>query len=104
MASAWGYNVLGPNQSAGWYFTRANIVAGPGQQFLPYISARAVSDVDDGPLWSLTGGGYPYFNQLGVSTMWNMVSHEEGGARDWLLVVQNNNSISVAYEFIEADF
>jgi hypothetical protein len=103
MANTWGNNVLAPGAKTGWYFTRLQIIEGPNQTPLPCINVHALTDGGDDNSWHTTGDGYPYFNQLGVSTQWNMVSHGEGGARDYLLVVINNSVNSVAYEFIEAD-
>jgi len=98
MAAQWGNNSLGPNSSAGWYFVR-NV----SQGFLPYLSVIPTSPSFTGGLWSLTGGGYPYWNQLGISTQWSQLS-DDGTLLIYFIVVQNNSNSTIEYAFVEADF
>lgn len=102
MANMWGNHLLGPNASAGWFFKRS------GQSgFLPYISIYPLGlpgyDVYTNGQWSLTGGGYPYFNQLGISTQWCQYSPYENTLY-YYIVVQNNSIFPLEYAFVEADF
>jgi hypothetical protein len=99
MASQWGANSLSPGSSAGWFFARP-----VAQGFLPYISVIPTSpSFTDPGEWSLTGGGYPYQNQLGISTQWSQLSDDES-TLVYYIVVQNNSSNTVEYSFVEADF
>jgi hypothetical protein len=51
----------------------------------------------------LTTGGYPYFNQLGISTQWCAFAPGEQ-ALYYFIVVQNNSEYPLQYAFVEADF
>lgn len=53
-------------------------------------------------LWSITSGGYPYWNQLGVSTIWSQLSNDLNNVV-YFMVVQNNSNNAVEYAFLEAD-
>ena len=107
MANMWGNHLLGPNASHGWYFKRP---AQPG--FLPYISIYPLGlqgyFVYTTAQWFLTGGGYPYWDQLGVSTQWCQYSPYDPGTGQsmifYYIVVQNNSMFPLQYAFVEADF
>ena len=106
MANPWGNNLLGPGKSHGWYFSR------PAQPpLLPYISIYPLGlqgyFVYTNAKWSLTGGGYPYWDQLGISTQWCQYSpHDPSGHSVvyYYIVVQNNSQFPLQYAFVEADF
>ncbi len=102
MANMWGKNTLGPGSSQGWYFKRS---AKAG--FLPYISIYPLGldgyNVWEPDKWNLTTGGYPYFNQLGISTQWCAFAPGEQ-ALYYFIVVQNNSDYPLQYAFVEADF
>jgi hypothetical protein len=100
MAAMWGKNTLGPGSSQGWYFKRP---AKAG--LLPYISIYplGLDDVWEPGQWSLTTGGYPYWNQLGISTQWCAFAPGEQ-ALNYFIVVQNNSEYPLQYAFVEADF
>jgi hypothetical protein len=98
MASQWGNNSLAPGSSAGWFFARPNT-----QGFLPVLQVMPLSPSFTNPgQWSLTGGGYPYVNQLGISTVWSQLS-EDLSTVSWQMVVQNNSNNTIEYAFLEAD-
>jgi len=99
MAAQWGSNSLSPNSSAGWFFAR------PVQEgFLPYLSVIPTSpSFTDPDQWNLTGGGYPFVNQLGISTQWSQLSDDQT-TLIYNIVVQNNSNNTIEYSFVEADF
>ena len=97
MAAQWGNNSLAPGSSAGWFFARQNT---PG--FLPVLQVMPLSPSFTNSGWNLTGGGYPYENQLGISTIWSQLS-DDLSTVFWLMVVQNNSNNTVEYAFLEAD-
>ncbi len=51
----------------------------------------------------LTGGGYPFENQLGISTQWSQLSDDQT-TLIYYIVVQNNSNNTIEYSFVEADF
>jgi hypothetical protein len=53
-------------------------------------------------LWALTSGGYPYLNELGVSTIWSQLS-DDSSVLVYYMVVQNNSNNIIEYAFVEAD-
>jgi hypothetical protein len=98
MASQWGNNSIAPGQSAGWFFARANTTG-----FLPVLQVMPLTPSFTNPSqWALTSGGYPYQNQLGISTIWSQLS-DDLSTVSWLMVVQNNSNNTVEYAFLEAD-
>jgi hypothetical protein len=97
MASQWGTNSLAPNQSAGWYFVRDK-----QEGFLPVLQVMPLSpSFIDGEA-ALTGGGYPYFNQLGISTIWSQLTDDLRNLV-YFMVVQNNSDNTIEYAFLESD-
>jgi hypothetical protein len=97
VATQWGSHSLGPGQSFGWSFTR-----GRSTGFLPYLSVIPTSPSFTPSQWQFTGGGYPYWNQLGISTQWSQLSND-GSSLIYYIVVQNNSNNTVSYAFVEAD-
>jgi hypothetical protein len=97
MASQWGYNSLAPGQSAGWFFARENLYG-----FLPVLQVTPLSPSFTTGMWSLTSGGYPYVNQLGISTIWSQLSDDLNNLV-FHMVVQNNSNNIIEYAFLEAD-
>ena len=55
-----------------------------------------------GALWNITSGGYPFFNELGVSTIWSQLS-DDMSTLVFFLVVQNNSNDVIEYAFLESD-
>jgi hypothetical protein len=97
MASQWGNNSLAPGSSAGWFFVRQNV---PG--FLPVLQVMPLAPSSTDALWGLTGGGYPYLNQLGISTIWSQLTDDLANVV-YFMVVQNNSNNVIEYAFLEAD-
>ncbi len=97
MATEWGANSLSPRSSAGWFFARPNL---PG--FLPVLQVEPLSPSFADARWALTGGGYPYLNQLGISTIWSQLSDDLSTVA-YFMVVQNNSDQTIEYAFLEAD-
>jgi hypothetical protein len=98
MAAQWGSNSLAPGGNAGWFFSRSNT---PG--FLPVLQVMPLSPAFNGiSNWHLTGGGYPYFSELGISTIWSQLTDNESNTI-WYMVVQNNSSNTIEYAFLESD-
>jgi hypothetical protein len=97
VASQWGSNSLAPGASAGWYFVRSNATG-----YLPVLGVQPLTPSFTGGLWSITGGGYPSWNQLGISTIWSQLTND---LQDlvYFMVVQNNSNNTVEYAFLEAD-
>jgi hypothetical protein len=97
MASQWGNNSLAPGANAGWYFVRNNVTG-----FLPVLQVMPLSPSFTSGLWSLTGGGYPYWNELGISTIWSQLSNNSQNLV-YFMVVQNNSTSTIEYAFLEHD-
>jgi hypothetical protein len=98
MAAQWGSNSIAPGGNAGWFFARPNT---PG--FLPVLQVMPLSPSLTNPSgWNLTSGGYPYENQLGISTVWSQLSDDKSTVF-WLMVVQNNSKNMIEYAFLESD-
>ena len=97
MASQWGSNSIAPGQSAGWFFSRANRT-----EFLPVLQVMPLSPSFTNGEWALTSGGYPFENQLGISTTWSELSDDLQNLV-YYLVVQNNSDNTIEYAFLEAD-
>jgi len=97
MASQWGTNSLAPNQSAGWYFVRNN-----QKGFLPVLQVMPLSPSFTSGEWTLTGGGYPYENQLGISTIWSQLTDDLQNLV-YYMIVQNNSNNTIEYAFLESD-
>jgi hypothetical protein len=97
MASQWGTNSIAPGQSAGWFFSRANRT-----EFLPVLQVMPLTPSFTNGEWALTSGGYPYENQLGVSTTWSELSDDLQNLV-YYMVVQNNSDNTIEYAFLEAD-
>jgi hypothetical protein len=97
MAAQWGTNSLAPGKSAGWFFARAK-----EEGFLPVLQVMPLSPSFTNDLWNLTSGGYPYNNQLGISTIWSQLSDDLSGLT-YYMVVQNNSNSYIEYAFLESD-
>jgi len=97
MAAQWGSHSLAPGNSAGWYFVRGNQAG-----FLPVLQVTPLTPSFTGGLWSLTGGGYPFWNELGISTMWSQLTDDQANLV-YFLVVQNNSNDIIEYAFLESD-
>lgn len=97
MASQWGSHSLAPGSSAGWFFVR-NKETG----FLPVLQVMPMSPSFASGTWALTSGGYPYVNQLGISTIWSQLSNDETELI-YHMVVQNNSRDIIEYAFVETD-
>ena len=97
MAAEWGNHSLSPGSSAGWFFSRPNL---PG--FLPVLQVEPLTPSFTNGGWALTGGGYPYVNQLGISTIWSQLS-DDLSTVSYYIVVQNNSNEIVEYAFLESD-
>jgi hypothetical protein len=97
MASQWGSNSLAPGASAGWFFARPNI---PG--FLPVLQVMPLTPSFTDNLWYTASDGYPYLNQLGVSTAWSQLS-DDLTTVTYFMVVTNNSNNTVEYAFLESD-
>lgn len=97
MASEWGNHTLSPGASAGWFFARPNL---PG--FLPMLQVMPLNPSFAPGEWNLTSGGYPYVNQLGISTIWSQLS-DDLSTLTYHMVVQNNSNEILEYAFLEAD-
>ncbi len=82
---------LGSNQSFGWRIGQFP----PGT--LVYIGAVPISPSFTSSNWFFTGGGYPYWNQLGISTQWSQLSNDGSGLGQFI-VVQNNSNSTIEYE------
>jgi hypothetical protein len=72
------------------------------QGFLPVLQVMPLSPSLTNGLWNITSGGYPYENQLGVSTIWSQLSDDESGLV-YYMVVQNNSNNIIEYAFLESD-
>ena len=97
MASQWGTHSIASGQSAGWYFVRNK-----EEGFLPVLQVMPLSPSFDSGEWALTSGGYPYVNQLGISTIWSQLSDDLQNLI-YHMVVQNNSSNTIEYAFLESD-
>jgi hypothetical protein len=97
MASQWGSNSLAPGSSAGWFFVRAKETG-----FLPVLQVMPMSPSFTNAGWALTGGGYPYVTELGISTIWSQLTDDETELV-YFMVVQNNSSQYIEYAFLESD-
>jgi hypothetical protein len=97
MASQWGNNSLAPGQSAGWFFVRDNL---PG--FLPALQVMPLTPSFTDGLWYVSSGGYPYINQLGISTIWSQLT-QDLKYQVFYMVVQNNSNNTLEYAFLESD-
>jgi hypothetical protein len=97
MATQWGSNSLAPNTSAGWFFARPNVTG-----FLPVLRVMPLTPSFTGNLWNTAGDGYPYWNELGVSTVWSQLADDLSGLTYFMVVTNNSNNV-VEYAFLEAD-
>jgi hypothetical protein len=97
MASQWGSNSLAPGASAGWFFARPNV---PG--FLPVLQVMPLTPSFTDNLWYTAADGYPYLNQLGVSTAWSQLSADLTTVL-YFMVVTNKSNSTVEYAFLESD-
>jgi len=97
MATQWGVNSLAPGASAGWNFARPNQ---PG--FLPVLQVMPLTPSYTDNLWSTAADGYPYLNELGVSTLWSQLSDDQSTLL-WFMVVTNKSNNIVEYAFLEND-
>lgn len=89
---------LGSNQSHGWRL-------GPfAPNTLAYMAAIPTSPSFTPSNWSLTDpGGYPYWNQLGISTQWSQLS-DDGSNLTQLITVQNNSNSTIEYAVVYTTF
>jgi hypothetical protein len=97
MASQWGNNSLAPGASAGWFFARPNLTG-----FLPVLQVMPLTPSFTDNLWYVASDGYPYLNELGVSTTWSQLSDDLSNLTYFMVVKNNSNSV-VEYAFLEAD-
>ena len=98
MAAQWGNNSLAPGSSHGWYFVRNHATG-----FLPVLQVTPLSPSFTSGSWNLGPfGGYPYWNQLGISTIWSQLSNN-AQFLVYFMVVQNNSNSTIEYAFLEAD-
>jgi hypothetical protein len=97
MASQWGNNSLAPGASAGWFFARPKATG-----FLPVLQVTPLSPSLTDNLWSVASDGYPYWNELGVSTIWSQLSNDSS-TLIYFMVVENKSNHIVEYAFLEHD-
>lgn len=97
MASQWGNNSLAPGASAGWFFARPN-----QSGFLPVLQVMPMTPSYTDNLSYRASDGYPYLNELGVSTIWSQLSGDQSTLL-WFMVVTNNSNNIVEYAFLEND-
>jgi hypothetical protein len=98
MASQWGNNSLAPGASAGWFFARPNLTGS-----LPVLQVMPLTPSFTDNLWNVSSDGYPYLNELGVSTTWSQLSDDLSNLIYYMVVENKSNSV-VEYAFLEADF
>jgi hypothetical protein len=97
MATFWGHNAIAPGESVGWFFRRASEFS-----TLPIFQIIQVGEYPVGQgNWALTSGGYPYWDVLGISTIWSQATSAD--SMNYYMVVQNNGTSPAAYFFQEAD-
>lgn len=84
---------LGSNQSFGWRLGPFS----PGT--LVYMAVIPVSPSFTSSNWFLTSGGYPYWNQLGISTQWSQLSND-GSSLTQFITVQNNSGSTIEYSLV----
>jgi hypothetical protein len=77
-------------------------VRGKESGFLPVLQVMPMSPSFIDGRWALTGGGYPYVNQLGISTIWSQLSNDQTELV-YHMVVQNNSNNIIEYAFVETD-
>jgi hypothetical protein len=97
MAAQWGVNSLAPGKSAGWFFGRSKATG-----FLPVLQVMPLSPSLTSDLWNISSGGYPSWNELGVSTIWSQLSDDQSSLV-YFMVVQNNSKNIIEYAFLETD-
>lgn len=86
MAAQYGDATIAPGASVGWTFQRDYSVG-----FLPVFQVVPTSSSHTYPQFALTGGSYPYYNQLGISTIWS--EYSDRGISYWYMIVQNYSII-----------
>ena len=97
MASEWGNNSLAAGASAGWFFARPNLTG-----FLPVLQVKPLTPSFTNNLWYVASDGYPYWNELGISTMWSQLSDDLSSVLYYMVVENKSNSV-VEYAFLESD-
>jgi hypothetical protein len=97
MAAQWGNASLAPGASQGWFFARANVAG-----FLPVLQVMPLTPSSTDNLWWVSGDGYPYWNELGVSTIWSQLS-DDSSSLIYFMVVENRSNNIVEYAFLEND-
>jgi hypothetical protein len=97
MAAQWGNNSLAPGASAGWNFARSKATG-----FLPVLQVMPMSPSFTDNLWNVAADGYPYLNELGVSTIWTQLS-DDSKTLLYFMVVQNRSNNIIEYAFLESD-
>jgi hypothetical protein len=97
MGSQWGNNSLAPGASAGWFFARPNT-----PYFLPVLQVMPLTPSFTNNLWYVASDGYPYLNELGISTIWSQLS-DDLSTVNYYIVVENRSNNVVEYAFVEAD-
>jgi hypothetical protein len=97
MASQWGNNSLAPGASAGWFFARPKATG-----FLPVLQVMPLAPSLTDSLWFEASDGYPYLNELGISTIWSQLSNDSSTLL-YYMVVQNKSNNIIEYAFLETD-
>jgi hypothetical protein len=97
MAAQWGNNSLAPDASAGWFFARPKAAG-----FLPVLQVMPMTPSFTDNAWTVAADGYPYLNELGVSTIWSQLS-DDSSTLLYFMVVQNRSNNIVEYAFLEND-
>jgi hypothetical protein len=95
MAAQWGNNSLAAGASAGWFFARSR-----EDGFLPAVQVMPMSPSFTDNLWA--GDGYPYWNELGISTIWSRLSNDSQ-TPIYFMVVENKSNNTIEYAFLESE-
>ncbi|MGH7115388.1 MAG: hypothetical protein ACREE9_12940, partial [Stellaceae bacterium] len=101
MASQWGSNTLSAGESANWFFLRPKNIG-----FLPVLSVVPLTPSFMGSEahvdWKDGDAFFPWFNQLGISTIWSQLS-DDSSSLVYYLTVYNVSDSTIEYAFLEAD-
>jgi hypothetical protein len=82
-----GSTSIEPGTSQGWS------VGTRDMGLVAVFVANAVSPSFTDARWFLTTGGYPFYNQVGISTTWTQLSDDESILTYHVLVQNNSNSV-----------